>query len=266
MPEKPPENNTENNPEPKSPESELSQEVLERVMAKVQDIGSYPTAFTAIEDDKTLDTTKNVLQYGLLGSQRPSLDTGDRGDRSKEKWAYLARKTKKNIVHFNIVGRTILGAGQEERNPVMRHIGRSYWTRIVSGSEKGFVILFNSKEFADGWENDGEKDGLKRRTYYQRGGFHEWETRRDPSDEWYGVGPIPDSGFVMRDRIAPRFFKGIIPVGKTLSLEELVLLMFEIKTFLPIFDSNGNLLWPQKMSYEEVKKFVEERDKNKEKK
>jgi hypothetical protein len=31
---------------------------------------------------------------------------------------------------------------------------------------------------------------------------------------------------------------------------------------LPIYDLVGNLLWPKQMSYEEVKKFVAERDKN----
>lgn len=32
---------------------------------------------------------------------------------------------------------------------------------------------------------------------------------------------------------------------------------------VPVYDRLGNLLWPKKMSYEEVKKFVAERDKNK---
>jgi hypothetical protein len=34
---------------------------------------------------------------------------------------------------------------------------------------------------------------------------------------------------------------------------------------IPVFDINGNMLWPKQMSYEEVKKFVEERNKEKEK-
>lgn len=33
--------------------------------------------------------------------------------------------------------------------------------------------------------------------------------------------------------------------------------------FLPIYDIYGNLWWPKQMNYEEVKKFVEERDKDK---
>lgn len=36
------------------------------------------------------------------------------------------------------------------------------------------------------------------------------------------------------------------------------------KNLLPIYDFDGNLLWPKQMSYEEVKKFVAEKDKNKE--
>ena len=34
---------------------------------------------------------------------------------------------------------------------------------------------------------------------------------------------------------------------------------------LPIYDKDGNLLWPKEMSYKEVRKFVKERDKEKEK-
>ena len=30
---------------------------------------------------------------------------------------------------------------------------------------------------------------------------------------------------------------------------------------LPVYDAVGNLLWPKQMNYEEVKNFVEERDK-----
>ncbi|MFH0804505.1 MAG: hypothetical protein V1896_02805 [Candidatus Zambryskibacteria bacterium] len=33
---------------------------------------------------------------------------------------------------------------------------------------------------------------------------------------------------------------------------------------IPVYDADGNMLWPKRMSYEEVKKFVEERDKKKE--
>lgn len=37
------------------------------------------------------------------------------------------------------------------------------------------------------------------------------------------------------------------------------------QNLLPIYDSDGNLLWPKQMSYAEVKKFVEEMDRKKEK-
>lgn len=39
----------------------------------------------------------------------------------------------------------------------------------------------------------------------------------------------------------------------------------QINSFVPIYDAGGNLLWPRQMSYEEVKKFVAERDKEKNK-
>ncbi len=34
--------------------------------------------------------------------------------------------------------------------------------------------------------------------------------------------------------------------------------------YVPVYDNDGNLYWPKQMIYEEVKKFIEERDKEKE--
>ncbi|MCX6763997.1 MAG: hypothetical protein NTZ97_04720, partial [Candidatus Moranbacteria bacterium] len=70
---------------------------------------------------------------------------------------------------------------------------------------------------------------------------------------------------------------GLIHYGKTEELdtekrkefaEKVALKMIGInkgkpKNLVPLYDLDGNLLWPKQMSYEEVKKFVAERDKNK---
>src|SRR3989338_6762081 len=116
------------------------------------------------------------------------------------------------------------------------------------------------------------------------------------------ISPNLEYGFVMSPRIKPKKFEGIIfsklkrhvspgdskamPsfIGwgfnphKNISYikEELQDITKDIvkimavadekdpSLLIPIYDDEGNLLWPKQMIYEEVKKFVEDRDKNKE--
>jgi len=78
-------------------------------------------------------------------------------------------------------------------------------------------------------------------------------------------------------RIPPRLFRGIFiwsegesEWGRKATREKVggvVTTMLDVfkdraNLLLPIYDLVGNLLWPKQMSYEEVKKFVAERDKN----
>lgn len=90
-----------------------------------------------------------------------------------------------------------------------------------------------------------------------------------------------DSGYVLFSRIPPRLFQGIViryygKVGKYgEDVEETNRSILEEKALeivnemlsvdkdkpdllLPIYDAQGNLLWPKQMSYEEVKRFVAE--------
>ncbi len=269
MPEKPPENTIEHNALPQSPESEFSPEVLERVMAKVQDIGKDGTAFTVVTEDRNSDhkDISNVLENGLLGwpTEWPK-------ERSKEEWAGLARKTKESLNHFNIVGHTIPEVEKEfALTKVSRHIENSEWVSRAqskaNAKRNSAVFLFDIQKFnyegPEQIDERGYRKHHKRGKYYRRGQINTW--RSDDVPEQIKTGPYGETGFVMRDRIAPRLFIGTIPLGK-MDENELQKRMAETKDFLPIYDIKGNLLWPQKMTYEEVKKFVEERDKNKEKK
>ncbi|HOX11050.1 MAG TPA: hypothetical protein P5323_00850 [Candidatus Moranbacteria bacterium] len=81
-----------------------------------------------------------------------------------------------------------------------------------------------------------------------------------PRDEW---------GFTLSYRVAPRLFKGIVISQKETAAEisniEEKIYNNKEKLLLPIYNVYGDLLWPKQMSYEEVKKFVMERDKDKKK-
>jgi len=43
-------------------------------------------------------------------------------------------------------------------------------------------------------------------------------------------------------------------------LEAIIAQMEKSSCLLPVYDENGNLLWPRQISYEEVKQFVDARD------
>ena len=82
--------------------------------------------------------------------------------------------------------------------------------------------------------------------------------------------PDTEYGFVLSPRVSPRRFEGLVLQCDSEIIQQMVSQLSKIimevnqdkqERLLPIFGRDGNLLWPKQMSYEEVKKFVEERDK-----
>ena len=268
MSEKPPEN-LENDSAPKSPASDLSPEVLEKVMAKVQDINKKGIAYSIVLRGKQNDINfENVLKIGIQGLPK-----------------------RNECVYFNIVKRGVSGPGE----PIKRYleIGNSY--HMYSGDiavifdiedfteseptydrekPKPFTFYADDPALASFWKklklsNPNIKIGdssLKNKAPYgaNRGQFDE-QGNPKPEQEW---------GFVLAPNIVPERFKGIVMKmtrsenDKDFSVENLISLQEKIyaekkENILPIYDANGNLHWPKQMSYEEVKKFVAERDKDK---
>src|SRR3989344_3142581 len=331
MPEKPPQN-LENIGEPKTPESELSPEVLEKVMAKVQDVNEKNTAVHSIRQHKVankkeftarLDDLKKILQEGLLGQPYREKDTI-----TKKEWAEYARKRGDAFVFFNKVGYDI------------DKLEDSDW--IAGQHENPLAIIFNVEQFKSNEESEADytrnTEPFKTKTYgINSEGRIIYKADPEPSDRKRTVVPFPEMGYALTFRVAPRFFKGIVlradrertdeelakiksknrekrlheNIERGLSADEasryykttsqfydadisdlrkrykyieqadeeaiqkrvgdIVSIMRNAnpeneKLFLPIYDIRGNLWWPKKMSHEEVKKFVEERDKNKKEK
>ena len=100
--------------------------------------------------------------------------------------------------------------------------------------------------------------------------------------------PVSEAGFILCHRVAPRLFSGIVlspgkenPVkgegaGRNFiedtdyapHVQKIVDEMMEAdkekpELLVPIYDLYGNLLWPKQMPYEEVKKLVADREKEK---
>ncbi len=154
-------------------------------------------------------------------------------------------------INFNIVGRIkdneYVQKYFKEKDINALDIERSYWVFKV----KKAVIIFFENNF-----NEINKITNDTGTYYcdERG----WE-KNGKCDSEFGFN-------LNKSRLASNIFKGLIL--KNFNTEELNFIKeiereiykYKEKLLLPIYDIKGNLLWPKQMSYEEVKKFVAERE------
>jgi hypothetical protein len=71
-------------------------------------------------------------------------------------------------------------------------------------------------------------------------------------------------GFSLSSRVAPRRFRGL--VCDEIHFQKVLPIMLETykdkpDLLVPIYDETGNLLWPKKMSFDEVKRAIEDKNK-----
>lgn len=300
------------NPEPKI-ETELSPEVIEKIIAKVQDINEYGTAYSSISNAYTNDPEilESILKNGLLG-RTADRDSGLSiySNMPPEKW--YARNVKRNQhgqTYFNIVGRTDFKGDEDPipNTPEMNYCSMSR-TRAIN-------FIFDLSYFHEAdlnfyrkllkGEIDTQEELVKKHRYYCadliQPGANDMTKRqfeeslkklinlyyeKDPgkAEKVEDIKSPPVLGFVTKTRIPPKFFRGII-IGhaseslykneEEIATEEKRRLNLAITSmkktykdklnlFIPIYSVNGDLLWPKQMSYEEVKKFIAERDAKKE--
>jgi hypothetical protein len=295
-------------------EKELSLEVVEMIMGKVQNINKIGTAYSVVACDRTRQKTKAILKNGFLGNNW----TFD-----KESWAKKIRRDKKGVVFFNIVG-TERDRANFTKDSLDNYnaIAESYY--FVPKMQNEVAIIFDLEPFRPAKPHKykyAKDEKHESRTFrYARDYSMHYEIADDiiPSretarrfyeeelwvdnikrdcllekdhefseDEWALWIPKTDTerGFTLSYRIPPRLFKGIVfqPDEDYLKIEKLtpdimleeardiIRIMKEAcgkktELYLPIYDKTGNLLWPKQMSYEEVKKFVVERDAKKKEK
>jgi len=279
----------------KTPE-ELEAEKV--VMEKVQDINREGTAFHAApysrgdSGEKKERLLRSIFSAGLLGfcfsydgAVRP-YEEFRREDNKAKIWIGTARMTKRNILNFNIVGRSIRSISEiegtgwfgsirsvgfifdlsefSEDSPVLASEIDSpkskfkFKFRTFRAVWRGYMVGEWRRRFGD--KKPGHPDIKK---YLQKHKAQSWIT-----DEGFPI-PHPDDGFALTPRVKPRMLRGIV-IGD-LILEEtpdvinVMKQCYEKKKqmMLPMYDQKGNLLWPRKMTYQEVKQFVAERDKKK---
>lgn len=348
----------------KTPEGELSPEILENVMAKVRDIDKAGIAYTgvgtlgsmdritlkelnsygaekldtrneidALHDKVTkinyhndLEKLRSMLEKGIFGVQSGNAALGINGGEEEEnfkefdakKYREFLKRTRNNLVHFNITGRHNGYSWSPERD-------RSSWKGGIHELNKenaytrqssSVIILFNINDLKEVLPSHVEgishalakekktakKFSAGKITELARpyGSHQDYKNNPEKYFRLPGEGfdekkelvsPNLEYGFVASPRIKPKKFEGVVlsklkstqfhKFGKTKSgniyytedemseiVKDVVGTMKDAdkkdpSLLIPIYDSDGNLCWPQKMTYEEVKKFVEERDKNK---
>lgn len=299
-------------------EYELSPEVIEKIMEKVQDINEPETAVHALDiygkkiegvSVGRIQSLKKAFENGLLGVQKNPMNVSDWGEESKkrgkdvdenrvpskEEWAKTVRSRKQKLVFFNIVGRDI--------QKVEDAFG------IIGGSRNPVTIIFQTEPFTEEikeieYGKPDRFDGTYQVDYtrkkpgeYKSRHFGAYEVRH-----WYDPEgrptPYADNGFALSFRVSPRWFQGVVfrvdrdathdevmhadefsttrikkhiaDVSKDVNekrAQEISHAMLtstrDISKLVPVYDVHGNMWWPKRMSYEEVKKFVEEREKAK---
>jgi hypothetical protein len=281
-----------------SAEFQLTPEIEEKVMDKVQDINDYGVPLGKIDafsDNYKSTHLRSILKYGLLGrvGERGQMHSFEK---TIDKWAQDYRSAKSSINHFNIMGRFSEGMEQDEsghfilkeganwsNNPYMRagldyiSIGLIFDLQsciedapIDWGEEKelplGHYAMHGSRSWRQKLGNISPKQAIDTGLVGEAPGYI--------NKDGFPVNNDTNFGFVISKRIAPREFQGLVISASNRDemrdlisscTQEIVKIQTEtnsekVESLIPIYDTAGNLLWPQKMSYEEVKQFVAERD------
>ena len=304
-------------PEAREPkvDIELPPEVIEKIMAKVQNITEYGTAYTSmglgLTDDERYRTQQcietaesrltNVLNKGLLGipwGNRHNYEqhrSEPSGESLAELWKQDIKGAKKGVVHFNIIGRTLAAVSSHDLSKFKMENkagveGKPYPRARGFASWAGFPqLIFDISKFKELEPNfeTGYDTERKPRTYEI---VATKELVDFTPDEKGKVGVSPEYGFQLSSRVAPRLFHGIIienAEDKDVILEVMNGCYHDDpEKMLPIYqvvrdegfswsedydeytqrEAKFELVWPKRMSHEEVKQLVAEREAKKEQK
>lgn len=281
---------------------ELSPEIIEMVMEKVEDINASETAFHVLGAAEKWHGEKrpvteikiinDVLRDGILGQ---TVNRRHERQSSKEKLPISQRGTyvedvKKGElprVWFDIIGRADL---------TQPSIAGAFWMQ----GKISVAVVFDLSKFTDGIGK--EEDYEQRLKELEESGSinpkadyiqqHSKIGTFFPSDgsgpmsplEWNDEGltvGTRDFGHLLLGRVSPRHFKGIAlrvckigedgrykdetdqtkiqnEVDKIVTAQSKIY-QREPNMLLPIYDVQGNLLWPEQLSYEKKYKMEEEK-------
>jgi hypothetical protein len=203
------------------------------------------------------------------------------------------------LVYANIVGRaeTYADVYGEDKKISPTEIGNSWYMRERDFSvavlfDKEFFEEVEPKEresgrsiFVDKWTFNSDDRGGKTAIeeiknkkpdvkigdeILKNYGSNNSDGKAPAFDENGMPKPYQEWGFVFFPRIPKRAFKGLVvnlPKDEMYGqrIEEVADLVQESNLQIPIYDTDGNVVWPKKMSFEEVKKLTAEKKEETEK-
>lgn len=189
-------------------ETELSQEVIEAIMNKVQDINKPGTgvhfltrSLTGGQSDKEL--LPNILKFGLLGRATP------KSKQTPEDWISSVRKRMGAVVFFNIIGRDL----DKVRNSV--------WLSRTGTLGKDLIVglIFNTDRLKEhqtikGYAVDyyfGQRKNLEYKPNTFGPNINSENEQYFNNEE--GDNPRPptsDDGYAATFRINPNSFNGVV--------------------------------------------------------
>lgn len=246
------------------PEFELTPEAEERIMAMIKDIANGDTPYTSVSSLPDVARLKLIFTQGLLGVPLGK-NWQKYYDSQKEKgrvetWRKFTRRDRNTVVNFN------MNYPNDTGDPMSRM------------SEDSIALTFDltnyrdtSEEYALNLPDEALGRGSSAPTK------HKTFRTNDPGDlfaiKMRGVAhnkhyPSLDFGFVLAHRLPPREFDGVM-IPTAADPKEFVSAITAIyselngQIVLPIYNKAGDLLWPQQITHEEVMKYIEERDKEK---
>lgn len=266
-------------------------ELVIKIMDRVVDIETPGVAYSRIAYFSTVDrewdekkaTIASVLRSGMIGQ---IMGDGERAHANPgSDYVKNLRAGRSDMaVHANIVGRS---SGTSNRPTTSKtSVGRSWY---VSG-ERGVAVLFDSTKFTElnpstirPYSDPVERDRL---TFHSNDfnvqDIFEWKRKVNPSlkigdsvlvnernFDAQGM-PTPDDelGFVFFPRIPRRMFTGLVvtydtDTDKALAGDVIQLMIKNSRGnpsfFLPVYDMDGNLIWPKHMSHSEIQAMVKKK-------
>lgn len=278
------------------PEQELSPEMIEKIMEKVQDIDEQGTAYTVIGAywdygfdgvvrwNRLEGKLRSILREGLIPSHGADPEKATTQKRISD-WSLFSY-----LNHFMIVGRSLHRQNefrpQVNESPYLGSPGLvlifdpSFMTEMDYSNRKAQSL---SRGYGESITGIGiNVDNLGYGEYCADGGYAKGtkeyrELRKSLKDKSIVRPTVSEGrGFVTDTRVPPRRFRGLIlsceggntsdsdtKVGTLRNIMIAAATETNTERLLPIYDTHGNLLWPKQMSYEEVKQFVAQHERRK---
>jgi hypothetical protein len=265
------------------------------IMEKTIDIYKYGTAFSRIESiyhdgpkpieerkQNFRDKFQDILKDGLIGIHVNQKNKPKRDQIIDQYKAHLSSNEGDLLVHFNIVGR--MRWPHFSREPVGHNIFKD--SAFLGGEGTSIALVFDLSAFIEkNPEDDLEKwtyksndpetlkifNQTKRKVKALQIGDYELRNKIQSPQKNFDENGFPRSesqwGFVLAPRIPKRLLRGIIFSSKEGEEAETVDLLSKTMMkaseeygtpILPIYDVKGNIWWPKKIDYRDIKKSLQD--------